>query len=215
MSFELEADDEGTKITWHMRGSFPWFMFWMRSQIEVFIGMDFERGLKMLKEWIETGQVQSTTCIRGVKSVGPLQMVGVRETCFISEIGSSVETALAEVKYVLAEHNLPLDGERISVYHKIDFKTQRFHYTCGVLLPSTVDSVPAGLSRWCIPAMQALAVEHVGIYEHLGNGWNAAIQFARYKKLKQSKVGTFEIYKDDPQRTSLEELRTEIFLPLK
>jgi hypothetical protein len=56
----------------------PWFLFWMISQMEVFIGMDYERGLKMLKEWIETGSILSTTKICGIESVGPLKMAGLR-----------------------------------------------------------------------------------------------------------------------------------------
>jgi predicted transcriptional regulator YdeE len=215
VTFELQPDNEDTKITWHMRGSLPWFMLWMVAKMEVFIGMDYERGLCMLKEWIETGQVQSETSVRGIESVGPLQMVGIRETCFISEIGSSMKTALEEVKQILTEHDLPSDGELITVYHKIDFKAQRFHYTTGILLASSLANVPEGLSSWSIPAMQALVVEHVGSYKHLGNGWNAAIQFARYKKLKQSKIGTYEIYKNGPDQTSPDKLCTEICLPLK
>ena len=98
VAFELEAVGEGTKITWQMRGSLPWFLFWMLPQMEVLIGMDYERGLKMLKEWIETGQILSQTKIRGVESVGPLQMAGVRKSCAMSEIGPSMEAAFAEAE---------------------------------------------------------------------------------------------------------------------
>ena len=35
-----------------MRGALPWFLFWMRPAMETFIGMDYERGLKMLKDWL-------------------------------------------------------------------------------------------------------------------------------------------------------------------
>ncbi|MCH5373544.1 MAG: SRPBCC family protein, partial [Planctomycetes bacterium] len=67
VAFTLEPAGEGTRVTWHMHGSLPWFMFWMRPHMECFIGMDYERGLKMLKEWIETGQVLSKTEIRGIE----------------------------------------------------------------------------------------------------------------------------------------------------
>lgn len=77
VSFDSEAVDGGTKITWHMKGSMPWFLFWMIPQMEVFIGMDYERGLKMLKESIETGTILSTVNVRGIESVGPLRMAGV------------------------------------------------------------------------------------------------------------------------------------------
>jgi effector-binding domain-containing protein len=215
VSFELEPVGEGTKITWHMRGSLPWFLFWMLSQMEVFIGMDYERGLKMLKEWIETGHILSKTEIRGVQPVGPMRMAGVRKTCTMAEIGPSMKAAFAEATEKLNENNLPTDGECLSVYHKFDMKAQTFEYTSGFALPQSVESLSADLSVWSIPQVKALNVIHTGTYEHLGNGWSAAHQFARYKKLKQSKVGTFEIYKNNPDDTAPAELRTEISLPLK
>ncbi len=119
--------------------------------MEVFIGMDYERGLKMLKEWIETGQLVTKTTIRGVESVGPLRVAGVRKTCSISEVGPSMEAAFAEATQKLAQHNLPTDGDVISVYHKFEVKAQTFDYTSGFAIPESVDSVPADLSDWSIP----------------------------------------------------------------
>jgi uncharacterized protein YndB with AHSA1/START domain len=66
-----------------------------------------------------------------------------------------------------------------------------------------------------LPASNALRVEHVGSYEHLGNAWSAAKQIARYRKLKQCKVGTFEIYRNPPPETPESELRTDVYLPLR
>jgi len=63
--------------------------------------------------------------------------------------------------------------------------------------------------------MRALRVDHVGSYDHLGNGWSAAHQYARYKKLKQSRVGTFEVYRNSPDTTAADALITEIYMPLK
>ncbi len=215
VSFEMEAAGQGTKLTWHMRGSLPWFLFWMTPQMEVFIGMDYERGLKMLKEFIQTGRVLSKTKARGVESVGPLRVAGIRRTCRLSEIGPSMDVAFAEAKQKLSQHNLPTDGQTISVYHTCNLKTQMFDYTSGFVIPDSAGSVPAALSSWSIPVTKAFCVEHVGSYEHLGNGWSTANQIVRYKKLKQSKAGTFEIYKNDPKNTPPGDLHTEIYLPLR
>lgn len=213
--FDLEPSGDGTKITWHMQGSLPWFLFWMVGQMEVFIGMDYERGLKMLKEWIETGTVLSETKIHGIQPVGPLKMAGVRRTCSIKEIGPSMEQDYAKVKDVWCQHDLPTGGDGISVYHKCDMKAMTFDYTCGFIIPDSFDSVPAELVTWSMPSCKALHVEHTGSYDNVANGWSAAHQYARYRKLKQSKIGTFELYKNDPDETPSAELLTEIYLPLK
>jgi predicted transcriptional regulator YdeE/uncharacterized protein YndB with AHSA1/START domain len=215
VSFEIEPVAEGTQITWHMRGSLPWFMFWMCSQMEVFIGLDYERGLKMLKEWLETGKVLSETKIHGLEAVGPLRMIGVRKVCAMSDIGPSMEAAFAEATEKLAASNLRGKNEGISVYHQCDTKAETFDYTAGFVFPESAGTTPSGLSSWSIPSVQALRVEHIGSYENVGNGWGAAYQYARYKKLKEAKTGTFELYKNDPNETPPAELRTEIFLPVK
>lgn len=213
VSFEFERAGDGTKITWNMNGSLPWFMFWMVSTMQTLIGMDYNRGLKMLKEYIETGSVASRTTIRGVETVGPIKMLGVRKTCTLDQIQSSMEDAISTTLRKLNAGNQPADGEKISVYHHFDMKSKVFDYTAGVIVPK--ETGDAGLSSWEISQSRALAVEHVGSYAHLGNAWSAAYQIARDKKLKQSKVGAFEIYKNDPDQTAPADLRTDVFLPLK
>ncbi len=48
--------------------------------------------------------------------------------------------------------------------------------------------MPAGLSEWSAPASSAFRVEHIGSYDHCGNGWSVAQQHVRHKKIKLSKV---------------------------
>lgn len=212
--FELSPVAGGTILTWHMSSSLPWFMFFLKSMMEGMIAMDYDRGLKMIKDRLETGTVASTTKIRGIESVGPLHVIGVRRECLLKEIGSSMSEAFGEVQKKFAEHKLPTDGEMISIYNSMNIKTQSFDYTSGFAVPEGT-SIPAGLTSWSLPLTKALAVEHVGAYHHLGNAWSAANQYARYKKLKQAKCGAFEIYRNSPHAVPEAELQTDIYLPLK
>ena len=83
------------------------------------------------------------------------------------------------------------------------------------MVSDSADPLPAELASCSIPKTKALCVEHVGSYDHLGNAWSAANQFVRYKKLKQSKLAPFEIYRNDPREVAPADRRTEIHLPLK
>lgn len=215
VTFDFEPAGEGTKLTWHMDGSLPWFLFWMVSKMDIFIGMDYDRGLKMLKEWIETGSVLTKTTIQGIQAIGPLHVLGTRAQCTMKTIGPSMEQSMARAIEILTQNNMCPESEAISVYHEFDMKAQSFDYTIGYLFPSEPTTVPDGLSYWSIPEVQALRVDHHGSYENLGNGWSAAMQYVRYKKLRQSKAGTFELYKNDPKDTAPADLLTEIYLPLK
>lgn len=215
VAFDFKPEGDGTKISWSMDSSLPFFLFWMKNGMESMIGMDYERGLKLLKEWLETGEILSKTKIRGVEEIGPIHMVGVRKICSMDDIGASMETAFNEGVELANAKQLNTCGERMAVYHCVDLKNQTFDYTAGFVVPDVVDGAN-GLSTWSIPRpSKAVAVEHTGSYENLGNPWSAAYSYVRYKKLKQSNDGTFEVYKNDPQETSPADLKTEIFLPLR
>lgn len=215
VKFEMKPAGEGTEITWHMDGSLPWFLFWMKKMMEVFIGMDYERGLRMLKEWIETGQVLSKTTVLGVESVGPLRMAGVHKTCAISDIGTSMDAAIKEVTEKFQQHNLPTDTGMVSFYHDMSIKMQTFDYTTGFILADSSAAVPEGLSECSFPGGRAFCVQHVGAYEHLGNAWSAAHQHLRSKKLKARKKDALEIYENCPDDTPPAEISTKIVVPLK
>ena len=67
VEFLLSTDLEGTRVTWTMKSAVPWFLFFMRSMMEALIGMDYDRGLSMLKDRLETGNVPSRLEFVGVQ----------------------------------------------------------------------------------------------------------------------------------------------------
>jgi effector-binding domain-containing protein len=213
--FELQQIDSGTHLTWHMHGSLPWFLFWMRPMMETFIGMDYDRGLRMLKEWIETGFIKSRTNVKGVVPTGPLTMLGVSDKCRVADVGESMEAAFKKATQLFQQNNLPTGGGMISVYSCFDMKAGIFSYISGYVVPESTPCPSDELTKWSLPAGKSFCAEHIGSYHHLGNAWSAANQIARYKKLKQSRVGTFELYRTTPPDTPDAELLTEIYLPLR
>ncbi len=212
--FEFKPVGEGTQVTWVMDSSLPFFMFWMKGTMESVIGMDYDRGLRMLKEYIESGEVKSSTRIRGTEDIGPLYVAGERHSCTMDTVGEVMESAIAVSGDVLSKNNVCVEADKIAVYHDFDMKTRTFRFTAGHIVKEPVDE-SLGLATWSMPAARAVAVEHVGSYENLGNPWSAGYQYVRYKKLKQSNVGTFEIYRNSPVDTAPADLHTDIYLPLK
>ncbi|MGI9470930.1 MAG: SRPBCC family protein [Rubripirellula sp.] len=214
VSFELEPEGDGTKITWHMKGKLPFYLFWMKSKMDVFIGMDYQRGLKMLRELIETSRVLSDVNIMGVEDVESKSLIGHSNTSSIDGISAAMETSIRSVTEKLTGSGACIDGEMISAYHPTDLKLGRFDFITGYALDHATP-VPAGLDRCDLPAGRALHVRHTGSYDNLGNAWSGAYQFARYKKLKIAKQDGYEIYRNDPNETDSADLITDIYLPLR
>ena len=216
VSFELaDGENDGTKITWNMHGGLPFFMFWYVGQMKAMIGMDYERGLKMLKEWIETGNIESKVEIKGIESMEPTRIVGARRTCVLNEIAGAMDDALNQAKQEMDTAGFPTDQGCAAVYHSFNMKSQVMEFSAGYIVPESAPAAPESLTDWSIPTTDVFSVRHTGPYCHLGNGWSAANQHVFNKKMRQSKVGTFEIYRNMPGDVPDSELVTDIYLPLK
>ncbi len=215
-SFDIVPEGNGTRVTWHMDAAMPWFLFWMIPMMKTFIGMDYQRGLNMMKEWIETGTIQSKSIAHGIESIGPLRMAGIANSCAVDSVGPSMERAINECKQEFAKLGFPTDGSMISVYTKFNVKTGVFDYISGFIIPNSAQ-VPGSsrLKTWELPSTRAFRVEHIGSYHHLGNGWSVANQIVRHKKLKQQKCGAFEIYRTTPPSTPMQAAETDIYLPIR
>src|SRR5688572_14360484 len=79
--FELKPAGRGTHLTWCMDGSLPFFLFFMKKIMTAYIGMDFSRGLGMLKDYLETGNVPSKLTFKGITPYAGCTYVGIRTSC--------------------------------------------------------------------------------------------------------------------------------------
>jgi len=214
VAFALEPADDGTKITWQMEGKLPWLMFWMQSNMETYVGMDYERGLRMLKEFIESGSVLSQTHVIGLEQSVARDVFGIADSCPTDNAGPTMNQAFGKAKAGFEAAGLPIEGLMLSVYHPCDLKKRMFHFTSGYSVkPDT--PLPEGLVHCRLPPARVLHIRHKGRYENLGNAWSGAHQYARYKKLKLAWQDSWEVYANSPEDTAEADLVTDIYLPLK
>ncbi len=203
-----------TEVTWHMDGKMPFFLFFIVNMMKSMIGMDYERGLKMLKEYVETGRVNSRVEIIGVVDVPTIHYLGVEARCTMSEISNSMARTMPAAHQCATDNHIELQGPPGALYHHVDLKRQTCHYTAIVQTRSPVSI--AGFKTGSIAPCKALKIIHTGNYRHLGNAWSTAMSYQRYKKLKPLKTQCgFELYPNDPEKTPEEDWLTELFLPVR
>ena len=215
VSFDLEDMGEETRVTWHMDGRLPFFLFWMTVKMKTFIGMDYERGLSMLKEYLETGSVASYVLIEGVLPIPEQNYVGIPRTCSINALGEEMKKDFASLHEFMQKNSISTDRIPFSIYNTFDIFNRTSSYVACIPLDDEVP-IDENWVRGHLPQTKGLKTMHRGRYLHLGNGWMTAMGFARMKKIKVTKnpVG-YEFYLNDPNDTIEKELITEIYLPLK
>lgn len=216
VTFALEAEDEETtKVTWHMYGKLPFFMFLMKEKMRTFIGMDYERGLQMFKEYMETGSVASYVIIEGVVLLREQKYVGIENVCSIEDMPRVMKHDFDELYDFMKKNELTMDRVPFTIYNTFDIFKKETSYIACIPLDEDIET-DASWIKGNTQSLNALKTIHKGRYEHLGNGWMTAMSFARLKKIKvaNNPVG-FEYYLNNPYETPSQELATEIYIPLK
>ncbi len=206
----------GTEATWTMDSSLPFFLFWMKTMMVGFIGMDYARGLGMLKDYIETGSVPSKLEFPGVRSVPACTYIGVRSQSSLDDVGPSMRADLAKLESHCQAHAISPSGKPFAIYHQWDMAKQVTDYTIGFPMAAAVQGVPEGFVCQSAPPCEAYVVRHTGSYRHLGNPWAAGIMHARSKQFAGSKkIPPFEVYESSPDDTPESDLVTVVHFPLK
>jgi len=217
--FDLEALKDGVKVTWSMSGKLPWFMLWMRKLMIASIGMDYERGLAMLKEYAQSQKVSSYVIAEGLVSIEKQQYIGIPRSCTIEELPDTMQKDFQKLEQLCTEHNLSLPGVPFSIYHSFDIVKRQTEFISCIPMDHTMninlDSIE-GAIKGTVESQKALKIIHKGAYQHLGNGWMTGMTLARMQKMKMKKrpVG-YEFYLNHPAEVSPEALVTEIYMPLR
>jgi len=215
IGFKLEEQGDTTHVTWYMDGYLPFFMFWMTTKMKTYIAMDYERGLLMLKEYMETGSVASYVHIEGRFLMKEQKYIGIPRTCTLNELAVVMQKDFEDLSAFMETHSLSLDRIPFTIYNTFDmFKGESSYIACMPIEEEV--HIEGGWVRGNIESQDALKTMHKGRYLHLGNGWMTAMNFARINKMKilKSPVG-YEFYPNSPYDTPAEELVTEIFIPLR
>lgn len=214
--FELTPQGEQTKVTWLMDSSLPFFLFWMKKMMEAFVGMDYERGLVMLKDYVETGEVPSKLGFDGVDHYKGCEYVGIKTECTMKNVGPSMEKDFEKLSVWIKENGNNVADKPFSIYHKYDMVNEKIVYTSGIPVKKVPSNAPSGMITGSIPATSVYTISHTGPFRHLGNAWSAGYNMKQNKSFKMNKkVDTFETYISDPEKVDENELVTKVHFPVK
>ena len=212
--FESTGNDQ-TRVHWHMDSKLPIFMFFMLGKMKAMIKSDYDRGLRMLKDLLETGSVPSQTVVEGVVDVPGVTYAGKAYQSTMDEIAESMGKAFPDVFNAATRADAQINGVPFSIYNKMDMVKGNVNYTAAIPVSSAVE-VSEGVQCSERSACRSLKVVHTGPYRHLGNAWSTGMSDMRHGKMKAAKQNPpFEIYVNDPENTPEESLITEIYLPIR
>ena len=213
-AFIIKSEGNKTTLTWTLDSSMPFYLFFMVGMMKAWIGMDYDRGLRMLKEIAEKGSVAASTTNAGVTDIPGFSYIGIQRTVSFDEMGTQMQKDFDTlIQEVVVKRNKSAQNW-VSLYPRMDMKNARMTYIAAVSDEQMKEELPEGFVRGTIPASRALEIKHNGSYDFIGNAWSMGMMYLRAKKMKQSGI-PFEQYWNSPKEVTPEELKTSIYFPLK
>jgi len=216
VSFILEEVGSSTKVSWTMYNKMAFFLFFMVKKMSIVIGMDYDRGLRMLKEYLETGSVSSKVEIHGPAKIKSQKYIGIKAKGTLAELSDLMPEHYEALSKHTAEQNVEPIGLPFSIYEKFELETQQMQFISAFPIEADAELEADGFVIDEVAKRAAIKVTHTGAYQHLGNAWSAAVMWARANKMKTDKgMGGVELYVSDPATTDSKDIITEIYLYLK
>jgi len=84
--FYFDESNGQTKVTWTLNSSMPFFLFFMIPTMRNLIGMDYDRGLRMLKEVVEHGNIACKTTSAGITDHTGFSYLGIQRTVAFADM---------------------------------------------------------------------------------------------------------------------------------
>ena len=213
---EVTKSNGGTDVSWHMDSTLPWFMFWMKKIMETYVGMDYDRGLNLLKDYAEDGKVHSKLNFLGESQYAGCNYIYIKEKCTIDEMPISMQKNFEDLMPYAHKTEGMRPHDAICIYHKFDAVNDICEYTAGVPYDELPSDLPSHYKLGKQEATKIYTLEHVGPYTHLGNAWSTLQNMIRSKELKIVKnYHPFETYGNSPKDTHPYELISRIHFAVK
>lgn len=219
-SFELKKLKSWTKVTWKMQWSLPIFMLPIKNMMTKYIEMDFGRGLQMLKDYVETGSLDTETSIWNAKNVREFYYVWFRNTWDMDTMWKTMMDDFAKLEKIFKSEKLEAK-EVLAIYNKWDMVKDFFDFTSWFKVSKRdFDKIEKLEIEWLTmdkyEKHKALVTTHKWSYDYLCNSWTGAMMALRSKKLKENrKQPAYEVYINKPWRIKPKNLITEIYVPVK
>ncbi len=213
--FKFDQIGDQTKVTWTMNSSMPFFMFFMVKIMKNWIGMDYDRGLRMLKAVSEDGVVECETTTNGVVDYQGFSYIGIKRSISFSEMESAMKKDFEQLVSDIVVKAEKSAKHWVCVYPKFDMKNMQVTYIAAVSDENLADvDLGSAYTRGQIKSGKMFEVKHHGPYDFLGNAWSMGMMHMRAHKYK-AKGFPFEQYWNSPMEVEAKELKTSIFFPIK
>lgn len=211
--WNFEENEEGTHITWGMKGEMPFFMHFMTMFFDAMAGPDFEAGLQGLKEKCES--LPSRSSEASIVDVPEQHYLFIEATCTMNEVSATIGATYGELFAYLGQNEIVPVGmpfTRWTSFPKEAGDKDVVVFDAGVLIATNYlgnGRIEGGLLR----PRKTIQATHYGAYKLSGNTHELIDAYAAENGL-ETIPGALEFYTNDPTTVAPEDVETLIVYDL-
>jgi effector-binding domain-containing protein len=142
----------------------------------------------------------------------PRHFVGIRRKVHVSELPAFYAEVLPKVMKWMGENGIAPASAPMSMWCDMDMQSGIADTHAGCFVQSEVEG-EGEITPGVTSGGDVLTLVHRGSYDTLGQSWGRV--FGHAKELGRVPGAGWEIYVDDPTKVEADEVRTEIYLPVR
>lgn len=186
--FQLEERGKKTKVTWamDMHVPFPWNAFSMLTDVNAFVGKDFENGLTNIKKVCEQIAHPKYRGYEVAEVDFPLtQYAGVRQEVAFQDIPAFFEKNYPKAMEYAAKAGAQMSGPPSGFFWTFDTVAMKTDMAAVIPLDKQLKPKPAdSLQVFAIGGKKALVIEYLGDYAKTAEAHYAIDDYMAEKKLQ-------------------------------
>jgi effector-binding domain-containing protein/uncharacterized protein YndB with AHSA1/START domain len=214
----LKETEEGTELTWGIKGEMPFLTRFMAGGMEEQMGPMEERGLELFDE-----NLQRKLKVHSIEGMGIVDYSGgfylyVSASSRISDLNDRFGPMMEEVSNYAKEKGIRLTGSPFAIYHKYDVENGTSMFSVGYPVSERIiTEAGSNVLTGFMDRGRYYKTVLKGSYSYSGEAWDYAMSQAdQVEGFRLDEAGEpFEIYAKLPADTpNPAELVTEIYVPV-
>jgi len=147
-----------------------------------------------------------------IKNTQEMNTVVIRLTTPVEKLPDVMGSSYQKIMEYLGPKGIYPSGPPFAVYHNMDMSALdvEIGFPVGSPVEGSGDVKPGKLT-----ACKAAVGMHIGPYSEIEKAYNNLSAFVKEQGLEMNDAYCYEFYLNDPSETPPEELKTEIYFPLK
>lgn len=208
----------GTKVTWGMKGEFPFIARPMAAGMDDSLGPDYERGLFKLDSVINSNiskySVKVDTAI--VTHSGGYYLYSTA-SCKIDALEAKMKEMMPKVMAFATKNKVSLSGAPYTLLHKYDVENNAVIFSSAVPTTDRVIAESSEIQTGMLQPFKAVKTTLTGDYKNLQEAWETTMKYIADNKIETiESLPSLEVYQVSiAKNPNPAEWVTEIYVPVK